>query len=93
MVINDPQVLQDYRNKIRQRIQDLGEQLRSTENAIQTVGETWQDQNFQQFRDNFNVDKEKIKPLQEILTEYDEVILNNLQTKLEEYVGLNMTLN
>lgn len=93
MVINDPQVLQDYRNKIRQRIQDLGEQLKNTESAIQTVGETWQDQNFQQFRDNFNVDKEKIKPLQEILNEYDESILNNLQMKLEEYVGLNMTLN
>lgn len=92
MVINDPQVLQDYRNKIRQRIQDLGEQLKSTENAIQTVGETWQDQNFQQFRDNFNVDKEKIKPLRDILTEYDDVILNNLQMKLEEYVGLNMAL-
>lgn len=92
MVINDPNVLQDYRNKIRQRIQDLGEQLKSTENAIQTVGETWQDQNFQQFRDNFNVDKEKIKPLRDILTEYDDVILNNLQMKLEEYVGLNMAL-
>lgn len=92
MVINDPQALQEYRNKIRQRIQDLGEQMKSTENAIQTVGESWQDQNFQQFRDNFNVDKEKIKPLQDILNEYDEVILNNLQIRLEEYVSLNMAL-
>lgn len=91
-VINDPEAIHDYRGKIVSAIQKLEDQLRKTEAAIETVSAGWQDNQFKQFQQNFNEDKEQIKPLCNILRNYDENILFNLEQKLNAYNDVSMHL-
>ena len=46
-VINDPESIHEYRGRIQDVIERLNTPLRETENAIQTVSESWKDNNFQ----------------------------------------------
>lgn len=82
-----------YRGKIKKAINDLTEQLKKTERALDTVKDGWNDEQFNRFRDNFNVDKEQIRTLCDILGEYDNVILSSFENDLKEYEGLKMNLN
>ena len=86
-VINDPESIHEYRGKIQNAIEHLRTQLQKTETAVETVSESWKDNNFQQFRDNFNVDKEQIKPLCEVLSNYESNLLYQLEQKLRTYIG------
>ena len=86
-VINDPESIHEYRGKIQNAIEQLRTQLQKTETAVETVSESWKDNNFQQFRDNFNVDKEQIKPLCEVLSNYESNLLYQLEQKLRTYIG------
>jgi uncharacterized protein YukE len=89
-VINDPQSINQFRGQIGEAIDNLKIQLRKTESAIEEVSESWQDNQFQQFRDNFNVDKEQIKPLYEVLENYKDNILYELEKKLYNYLDVSM---
>lgn len=91
-VINDPESINAYRGKIQDAIEKLRTQLTKTEIAIETVSESWKDNNFQQFRENFNVDKEQIKPLCDVLSRYESDILYQLEQKLRTYIGGPMHL-
>jgi uncharacterized protein YukE len=84
-VINDPESIHAYRGKIQDAIEKLKTQLSKTEIAVETVSESWKDSNFQQFRDNFNMDKEQIKPLCEVLSNYESNLLYQLEQKLRTY--------
>lgn len=86
-VINDPASINAYRGKINDAVEKLRTQLQKTELAIETVSESWKDNNFQEFRNNFNIDKEQIKPLCDILHNYDENILYGLEQKLKTYIS------
>jgi uncharacterized protein YukE len=85
-VINNPESIRDYRVKIEKVVERLKEQLAGTETAIERVSQDWKDEVFQNFRKEFNADKEKIKPLCDILTKYDTEVLDNLQKKLLAYL-------
>lgn len=85
-VINDPESIHAYRGKINDAAEKLKNQLAKTELAIETVSESWKDNNFQEFRKNFNADKEQIKPLCDILINYDNNILSGLEQKLRTYI-------
>ena len=91
-VINDPESIHEYRGRIQDVIERLNTPLRETENAIQTVSESWKDNNFQQFRNNFEKDKEDIRPLCDILSKYEDNILFNLEQKLRSYIDQRMQL-
>ena len=84
-VINNPDSIHDYRDKIGETIEELKQQLVKTESAIETVSESWRDENFQQFQNNFNEDKEKIRPLCEVLLNYKDNLLYQLEQKLRVY--------
>ena len=84
-VINDPDSIHDYRGKIAHAIDELQLQLTKTERAIETVNESWKDPNFQQFQSNFNEDKDKIKPLCDVLYNYENNLLYQLEQKLRVY--------
>ena len=85
-VDNDPEAIRRYRGLIREAKEKLMVQLQKTEAAIETVSASWKDNNFIQFHSNFNVDKERIKPLCDVLDDYDQNILNNLEQKLNLYL-------
>lgn len=89
-VINNPDSIHEFRAQIGESIENLKEQLRKTESAIEAVHESWDDDQFNQFRDNFNVDKEQIKPLQDVLENYKDNILYNLEQKLWNYLDVSM---
>ena len=86
-VDNDPEAIKAYRGKIQDSIEQLRNQLLKTESAVQTVSESWKDNNFMEFQTNFNVDKEQIKPLIKVLENYESNILSQLETKLRTYIG------
>jgi uncharacterized protein YukE len=86
-VINDPESICAYRGKINDAIEKLERQLHKTEMAVEAVSESWKDNNFMQFQQNFNEDKEQIKPLCEVLRNYEGNILFQLEKKLTTYIG------
>lgn len=86
-VDNDPEAIHAYRGKIQESIEQLRTQLTKTEAAVQTVSQSWKDNNFMQFQSNFNVDKEQIKPLISVLENYESNLLFQLEQKLRTYIG------
>lgn len=82
-VINNSHSIHDYRGQIAHVVDELKVQFRKTERAIETVGESWKDENFREFQDNFNEDKEQILPLCDILDNYQCNLLYQLEKRLE----------
>ena len=82
-VINNSSSIHDYRGQIAHAIDELQLQLKKTEQAIATVSESWKDDNFREFQNNFEEDKGKISPLCNVLTVYQEDKLYQLEKKLE----------
>lgn len=91
-VSNSSEAIHDYRGKIAHAIDELKVQLTKTERAIETVSEDWKDDNFKQFQSNFNEDKEKIKPLCDVLYNYENNLLYQLEQKLKVYEDSDMHL-
>lgn len=86
-VRNNSASIHDYRGQIAYAIDELKLNLKKTERAIETVGETWKDDNFKEFEDNFNQDKEQIVPLCDVLDNYQSNLLYQLEKKLEKLEG------
>lgn len=86
-VINNSASIHEYRGQIAHAIDELKLNLKKTEQAIETVGETWKDDNFREFEDNFNQDKEQIIPLCNVLDNYQSNLLYQLEKKLERLEG------
>lgn len=85
-VINDPELIQKYRNDITNRINELRENLKKTDSAVENVSQGWKDIQFQQFQQNFNQDKELINPLCVVLEQYRDDILGPLQDRMNNYL-------
>lgn len=91
-VINNSASIHDYRGQIAHAIDELKLNLKKTEQAIETVGESWKDDNFREFEDNFNQDKEQIIPLCDVLDNYQSNLLYQLEKKLEKLEGRRFKL-
>lgn len=83
--INDVEALKDFRNKMLDTVEELMKQLARTDSAIENVARTWKDTQFERFRDNFNEDKEKIKPLADDIEEFEDNV-RYLEKILREYL-------
>lgn len=87
-IIVEGDAIQNYRGKIAHAVDELQLQLTKTERAVEKAGETWKDDNFREFQQYFNEDKEKLKPLCDVLTRYEEDTLYQFEQKvrgLEEW--------
>lgn len=91
-VFNNSASIHDYRGQIAHAIDELKLNLKKTERAIETVGESWKDDNFREFEDNFNQDKEQIIPLCDVLDNYQSNLLYQLEKKLEKLEGRRFKL-
>lgn len=91
-VINDPVSINAYRRKIIDAIEKLERNLAKTGMAVEAVSASWKDNNFMQFQQNFNADKEQIKPLCNVLRTYESDILYQLEQKLNAYISTPMHL-
>lgn len=81
-IIVSSKAIQDYRGKIAHAVDELKLQLKKTERAIEVAGETWKDDNFREFQQYFSEDKEKIKPLCDVLIRYEEDILYQFEKEV-----------
>lgn len=82
-VINDSTSVHEYRGKIQHVTDELKLQIGKTERAIEAANEEWKDGNFTEFQQNFAEDKEKIKPLCDVLYNYENTLLYQLEEKLK----------
>lgn len=82
-IITDSASINKYRNDIVHAIEELKQQFTKTERAIETVSESWKDDNFREFQEYFNEDKEQILPLCDVLNNYEGIILYELEEKIK----------
>lgn len=85
-IITDLDAIKDLRRKLMEVLEELREQYDQTQSAIDTVAETWQDEGFDHFKDQFSEDQQQLKPLCEKIEEYDSEVLERLQRWIEEYI-------
>lgn len=85
-IITDLDAIKDLRRKLKEVLDELRDQYQQTEGAIDTVAESWQDQGFIHFKDQFAEDEKKLQPLCDQIEEYDSEVLEKLQRWIEEYL-------
>lgn len=88
MIINDHVELERFRNKLKESVDNLQQQLKRTDAAMTTVAKSWQDVQFQKYNEEFTKDKEEFPPLCETIVEFTDGPLLQLQKYIEEYVNL-----
>ncbi len=77
----------DLRKQLRDVIGDLEETLKRSDAAVEVVSQSWKDENFRNFREKFEEDKDNLTPLISDIDEYEADILYRYQEKIEIYLG------
>lgn len=75
------------RQSFRELASDLNTALRETEESIDEVGLTWHDDNFRNFKNRFEVDKQKLSPLSKKVLEFESGYLSEIERKLIKYIN------
>lgn len=83
--INDSESVKKFCDELADTVESLEEQLRKTEQAMEDVYEGWKDEKFQKYKQEFNKDKDEIKPLCKDLMEYESDVLYPIYKILKEY--------
>lgn len=84
-VIVDPVQVNMFIGQIRDNVAQLEQQIPKTETAIDTVAQSWKDEQFTKFKAKFDEDMAMIKPLCDALHNY-ESLLSQYHGKLLNYV-------
>lgn len=87
-VINDVESLKKFRGELLDISEDLQEQLKRTDAAIEDVASVWKDSQFKKFNDDFQKDKEMINPLCEDIEAFEGEVLKPLEDILRDYLAL-----
>ena len=87
-VINDVESLARFRRQLNETSENLRDQLRKTEQSIETVAQGWKDSQFDKFKEGFEKDKEIIEPLCKEIDEFEAEILYPLEKTLRKYLDL-----
>lgn len=84
----DVESLQKFRNDLLNLSEDLQEQLKRTDAVIEDIASEWKDPQFEKFNENFQQDKEMIKPLCERIEDFEAIVLHPFEDKVREYLDL-----
>lgn len=87
-VITNSESLKKFRNELLDTVDDLRDQLKATESAMEEVAEEWKDPQFKKYSEEFNKDKEQIEPLCKKIEEHEDEILRPLYDIVYEYENL-----
>lgn len=87
-IINDWEAMRRFRDQLRDAVDDLQEQLKRTERALEDVANSWKDEQFRKYNDEFAKDKEQFPPLCDKITEFEEGPLHQLEEIIHEYTDL-----
>lgn len=77
--------IKKLRNHFRELSSNLESQLNATEESIEEVAKTWRDENFLMFKNKFEEDKQKIRPLSQKIAEFENTYLFEIERKLIKY--------
>ena len=58
-IINDWEAMRTFRGQLREAVDNLQEQLKRTERALEEVSNSWKDEQFRKYNDEFSKDKEE----------------------------------
>jgi len=84
----DVDSVRDFRNDLLNLTEDLLEQLKRTDAAIEDAASEWNDPQFKKFYDSFQQDMETIAPLCERINEFESVVLGQYEEKVRIYLGM-----
>ena len=84
----DVESLHKFRNDLLNLSEDLQEQLKRTDAVIDDVAAEWDDPQFKKFNDDFQQDKEMIKPLCERIEDFEAIVLHPFEDKVRDYLDL-----
>lgn len=87
-VINDYETMHKFRNDLLDTVENLREQLKKTDKAMEEVAAVWKDMQFQKFNNEFDKDKEEIEPLCKDIEAFENDVLYPLEKLLITYGGL-----
>ena len=85
-VIVDPVQVNTFIGQIHDNVEQLERQIPKTEEALNTVAQSWKDEQFTKFKTKFDEDMAMIKPLCDALHNYED-ILTQYKNKLDVYVN------
>lgn len=87
-MINDPEAIQKFRNQLLELVEELQQQLRRTDAAMEEVAQVWKDEQFQKYYREFTKDRDIFPPLCKDIEEFESGPLYQLQSILETYRDL-----
>ena len=85
---NDVESIKKFRGELLDTVDDLQEQLKRTDAAIEEVAANWGDSQFVKFKDGFEQDKEVINPLCKDIEDFESDVLLPLENILRRYLNL-----
>ena len=89
MMAIDPDELYNFRCRLSELSETLMEQLRCTDDAMETVAKEWQDEQFHKYYNEFAKDRDLIQPLSEQINLFQEGPLQQLENIIREYLSLS----
>lgn len=87
-MVVDPDELYNFRCRLSELSENLMEQLRRTDAAMENVAKEWQDSQFQKYRDEFTEDRDLIQPLSDQINQFQEGPLQQFEIITREYLDL-----
>lgn len=91
-LVLDLQTIEKLREDFRELSSNLRYRLDETNESIDQVAKTWQDNNFQNFYEKFKKDKERLEPLFQRVDEFEQDFLAPVEENLRDYIGLIDTI-
>lgn len=88
----DLQTIEKLREDFRELSSNLRYRLDETDDSIDQVAKTWQDDNFQKFYEMFKKDKERLEPLFLRVDVFEQEFLTDVEMNLREYLALQDTI-
>lgn len=90
-IVLDLQTIVRLRDDFQTLSEDLHRRLNETDDSIEQVAKTWQDDNFKKFYETFKQDKERLEPLFQRVNVFDQEFLQEVEYNLRDYIGINDT--
>ena len=87
-VINDWEAMRKFRGNLSDAVKELQEQLKRTERTLEEVANSWKDEQFRKYNEEFTKDKEEFPPLCKKISEFEEGPLQTLEDIIHEYTDL-----
>ena len=84
----DLQTIIKLREDFRELSSDLRYRLDETNETIEQVAQTWQDNNFLNFYKKFKNDRDRLEPLFQRVDIFEQDFLEAIEMNLREYIGL-----